>query len=77
MIPDNQTNFLYLADCLPKYPNFYERFEKLLKDCNIPFDLLPNTKDVWAVDYMPVQVRNDRFVQFGVRPGLFETCTVA
>lgn len=56
MITDRQTNFLYLADSLPKkYPNFYERFEKVLIKSNIKFNLLPNTKDVWAVDYMPIQ----------------------
>ena len=57
MITDDQTNFLYLADSLPKkYPSFYNEFEKVLTDCNIPFQLLTPTKDVWAVDYMPVQI---------------------
>jgi len=47
MITDSQTNFLYLADTLPKnYPDFYNRFEKVLTDCNINFALLPKTKDV-------------------------------
>ncbi len=51
MITDNQTNFLYLADTLPKkYFDFYKRFEKVLAHCNIKFALLPNTKYVWAVD---------------------------
>ncbi len=57
MIADNKTNFLYLADTLPKkYSNFYQQFEKVLKECNINFQLLPQTKDVWAVDYMPIQI---------------------
>ena len=57
MITDSQTNLLYLADTLPKnYPIFYERFEKLLIENKINFKLLPNTKDVWAVDYMPIQI---------------------
>src|SRR6185312_13300983 len=69
MIPDYQTNFLYLADTLPKkYPSFYHRFEKVLRDCEIDFQLLPDTKDVWAVDYMPVQVRQDQFVRFAYNP---------
>lgn len=56
MIPDNQTNFLYLADTvLKKYSSFFNHFEKVLNDCNINFQLLPHTKDVWAVDYMPIQ----------------------
>ena len=69
MIPDNQTNFLYLADILQKkYSNFFSQFEKVLNDCNINFQLLPQTKDVWAVDYMPVQIEKDNFVQFVYNP---------
>jgi len=68
MIPDAQTNFLYLADTLPKmYPEFYNRLEKDLKNQKVDFDFLPSTKDVWAVDYMPIQV-GDRFIQFKYDP---------
>ena len=69
MIPDCKTNFLYLADTLPKkYSNFFQGFEKILKDCNIKFELLPNTKDVWAVDYMPIQIDINKFVRFVYNP---------
>lgn len=69
MITDSQINFLYLADTLPKkYPDFYECFEQVLKSCKIDFALLPETKDVWAVDYMPIQTAPDRFVRFLYRP---------
>lgn len=69
MIADHQTDFLYLADTLPKfYPAFYKRCQKVLHDCNISFQLLPGTKDVWAVDYMPVQVKKEKFVRFVYNP---------
>ncbi len=69
MIPNSKTNLLYLADCLPiKYPNFFKQFEKVLNDCSINFKFLPNTKDIWAVDYMPVQVAKNKFVQFVYNP---------
>jgi agmatine deiminase len=65
MIADNQTNFLYLADSLPKkYPNFYKQFEKVLTEYKIKFDLLPNTKDIWAVDFMPIKIDLNKFVRF-------------
>lgn len=74
MIPDSQTNFLYLADTLPtKYPDFYKRFEKVLTDCNINFALLPNTKDVWAVDFMPIQTNLNKFVRFVYNPSYLQT----
>lgn len=69
MISDKQTNFLYLADTLSKkYPNFYECFEQVLNKCKIKFDILPQTKDVWAVDYMPIQIEMKKFVQFVYNP---------
>ena len=69
MIADNQTTFLYLADTLEKnYPGFFARFVKTLAELKIPFDILPGTKDVWVVDYMPIQIEKDKLVQFVYNP---------
>jgi agmatine deiminase len=69
VITDSQTNFLYLADKLPvKYPTFYKSLQAVLKEIDIPISLLPHTKDVWAVDYMPIQVTENRFVKFVYNP---------
>jgi agmatine deiminase len=69
MITDQNTDFLYLADCLPtRYASFFARFEKVLKACNVAYAILPGTKDIWAIDYMPVQVEKNRFIQFVYNP---------
>ncbi len=69
MVPDNLKNKLFLAGCLPVMnPKFFREFEVIFNRCNIPFDLLPNTKDIWAIDYMPVQVSADKFIQFKYNP---------
>ena len=69
MIPDSQTNFLYLADTLlKKYPKFYKQFEAVLNDYDINYKILPRTKDVWVLDYMPIQITKDNFVQFIYNP---------
>jgi len=69
MITDSQTNQLYLADCLPKnYPKFFEEFEKVLSRCDIKPNLLSPTKDIWARDYMPIQISKERFIQFTYDP---------
>lgn len=74
MITDEQTNFLYLADSLPKlYPTFYSKSEKVLRQCGIKPELLPNTNDVWAVDYMPIQVQENTLVQFVYKPSYLKT----
>jgi agmatine deiminase len=69
MITDNQTNTLYLADSLPiKFPAFFETITNLLEECKVDFSLLPDTKDIWAVDFMPIQVSLNRFIQFAYNP---------
>jgi agmatine deiminase len=69
MITDSQTNFVYIADTLfLKYPNFSKEFISLLELEGIPYGILPKTKDVWAVDYMPIQVAEDKFVRFRYAP---------
>lgn len=69
MITDRETNFLYLSDLLPKeYPEFFKRFETVLNEVGIPFEFLSDTKDIWAVDYMPVQTRKNEFIQFRYEP---------
>ena len=74
MITDKDTNKLFLADCLPeKQPKFFPRFEKVLKDCNVDYEFLPGTKDIWAKDYMPVQVNKDKFIQFRYNPDYLKT----
>ena len=74
MIVDNKTNFLFLADTLKKkLPDFYAKLETILRDNKIEFELLPGTNDIWAVDYMPIQVSKDRFVQFKYNPDYLRT----
>ncbi|RZK07017.1 MAG: hypothetical protein EOO46_14860 [Flavobacterium sp.] len=41
----------------------------------VDFALLPNTKDVWAVDYMPIQVADNSFVQFIYNPDYLQPKT--
>ncbi len=69
MIPDSETNKLYLSSKLQdQYSDFFNRFKNLLKDNNIPFELLQNTADIWAKDYMPVQVSKEEFIRFKYDP---------
>ena len=77
MIHDSETNFLYLADNLQKekYSAFLDGFEKTLSKNNIPYKFLSNTNDIWAVDYMPVQISADKFVQFKYNPDYLQSKT--
>lgn len=69
MIADRQTNFVYIADSLSKqYPAFTKEFKERLSENGIHWGVLPGTKDVWAVDYMPIQVSVKKFVRFSYKP---------
>ncbi|MFN4234259.1 MAG: agmatine deiminase family protein [Bacteroidia bacterium] len=74
MITDNESNFLYLSDLLPKrFPDFYRDLTHILNQHKINFGLLSGTKDIWAVDYMPIQIDKDTFVQFKYSPDYLNT----
>ena len=74
---DSETDFLYIADSLKKkkYSGFLERFEQVLRANDIAYGFLPDTKDIWAVDYMPIQIGTDRFVQFRYNPDYLQSKT--
>lgn len=69
MLTDEQTNLLYIADKLPgKFPEFHDSFSRALANLGIIRKMIPGTRDVWAKDYMPVQVNESRFVLFRYQP---------
>jgi agmatine deiminase len=70
----HETNTLFLADTLPKYyPRFFRCFSEILTEEGVSYRLLPHTKDVWARDYMPLQVDQNTFVQFSYAPSYLKT----
>lgn len=65
MIKDQETNFLYLPDTLEQnYPDFLGNLMEGLKQLDIPVGIIHGTKDVCAKDYMPIQIADNKFVQF-------------
>lgn len=76
MIQDNETDFLYLADCLSKKdPTFFTEFQRLLVENHVRHSFLPKTKDIWAVDFMPLQLEVNSFVKFRYEPDYLQTKT--
>ncbi len=68
MIQDNQANFLYLSQLLREYSEFSCNLIKVLNSTSINYSTLPNTKDIWCVDYMPIQAETNKFIQFKFEP---------
>ena len=41
---------------------------------NIPYRFLPNTKDIWVRDFMPVRTRSGKLVSFRYEPSYLRDC---
>ena len=68
-ITDSDTNFVYLSELLKvRFPILFNALTRAFKRNQIGYGLLPNTKDIWAVDYMPIQTGVGKFVQFKYDP---------
>lgn len=69
MITDRESNFVYLSDHFEKRcPSVYAHLSERFKEYGVKYDALPHTKDLWVVDFMPLQVSDNRFVQFAYNP---------
>lgn len=69
MINDNYKDLLYLSELLPiKHPTFFKSLTKALLENKISFKLIPNTNDIWARDYMPIQNSAGEFIQYKYSP---------
>lgn len=74
MIIDNSKNFIFIADTLTsKMPSFYKHFVKAIDSAGLEYGILKGTSDIWAVDYMPVQLSENQFVQYIFKPDYLTT----
>lgn len=73
MITDNHTNAVYFSGQLPsKCPVLSQSIIEVLKRHGVPFAFLPETKDIWCRDFMPIQVEEDRFVFYQYTPNYLQ-----
>ncbi|MBI4947744.1 MAG: agmatine deiminase family protein [Bacteroidetes bacterium] len=69
MITDNETDIVYISSLLEeKHNKFHKQFISLLNELEIKWKILANTKDIWCRDFMPVQIDEERFLQFSFNP---------
>ena len=69
MITDRETNFVYISELLEKKaPKTFGQLKHWFDKLEIRYATLPNTKDLWVVDFMPLQIRRDYFVQYRYDP---------
>lgn len=71
MITGKEQNTVYISSLLrtdPRFSDSYQRLIKILDKHHITHKYLKSTKDIWSRDYMPIQIDQDRFVQFRYEP---------
>lgn len=68
MITDSETNLLYLSEKMKERETFWKDMLQILQKHNLECRLLPSTKDIWAVDYMPIQIDLHGFISFSYQP---------
>lgn len=69
MIADWQTNKIYFSSRLGiDYSTSHANILNALNTLQIEPLYLTDTKDVWARDYMPIQLRKDKFIEYRYDP---------
>lgn len=71
MITDKETDIVYFSDLLKSDSKFTETCKQItdILDANqINYEFLQNTKDIWARDYMPIQVTKDKLIEYRYDP---------
>ncbi len=71
MTTDQETNTLYFASDLvtdAETANAYRSIRDFLRNEGVQIRVMEGTRDIWARDYMPIQVSDQKFVKFNYNP---------
>ena len=69
MIKDIDSNKVYISNQLEKkYSDTFRRLTALLSEEGVEWDIIPNTNDIWARDYMPIQIGDNDFLLYRYEP---------
>lgn len=71
MISDFETNTIYFSELLKTDFRFSETLKQLiaiLDGFGAKFEFLPDTKDIWARDYMPIQINDSTYIEYRFDP---------
>lgn len=68
-IQDRDTNIVFLSEWLKtEDSDFFSRFTKLMEEMEIHWEFLNHTRDIWARDYMPIQIEEHDFLKYRYWP---------
>ncbi len=66
---DNAGQTVYMSQMLmEKYTDTCKNLIKILEKHKVNYSFIKGTKDIWCRDYMPIQTKSSRFIQFKYDP---------
>ena len=71
MIQDKDTNFVYISNKLSlwkNYSTFCNELVSVMDELKIPYGKIYDAKDVWARDFMPIQLEENIFLKYQYAP---------
>jgi agmatine/peptidylarginine deiminase len=71
MISDFEINTIYFSELIKTDSRFIETSNQIfsiLDPFGAKYKFLPNTKDIWARDYMPIQVDETKYIEYRYDP---------
>lgn len=73
MIADWQTDKTCFSKLLIfRFPLVWSAVNDQLNSIGCSVELLPKTKDIWARDYMPIQISDNKFIEFRYDPNYLQ-----
>lgn len=70
---NKEESTVYLSDKLPeRYPKICENLTNILKKHNVNYTFIEGTSDIWCRDYMPIQTKSGKLIQFRYEPSYLE-----
>ena len=71
MVSDFNTNTIYFSELLKMDSRFSvisKQIISTLDSFGAKYNYLPDTKDIWARDYMPIQINDDTYIEYRFDP---------
>lgn len=71
MISDKEVNTVYCSERIKtdsRFTGISKNIFSILDSFRVKYKLLPDTKDIWARDYMPIQVSDKKYIEYRYDP---------
>jgi len=71
MISDRETNTIYFSELISidsRFKGTFNEIKSTLNSFGVKPKLIPDTKDIWARDFMPIQINDTKYIEYRYDP---------